>query len=119
MYCDRTTLHLTNDMLRQHCWNLEDPYLKRIFSYWQMLAQVKCKWLSFQSISPNDHGLFNSDDGSYQKVMLYFPDNRVIRATRNTHGWHIPITGNKPRQNDGQNVPLTMIRPTDWLCISK
>ena len=113
------TYILTNDMLRQHNNQLEDPYLQRMFSYWQMLAQVKCKWLVFKTDHPNNKGIFNPDDNTYRKVMLYFPDNRVIRATRNTHGWHIPITGNMPRQNEGENVPLTMIRPTDWACISK
>ena len=113
------TYILTNDMLRQHNNGLEDPYLQRIFSYWQMLAQVKCKWLVFKTDHPNNKGIFNANDNTFRKVMLYFPDNRVIRATRNTHGWHIPITGNMPRQNEGGNVPLTMIRPTDWACISK
>ena len=106
-------------MLRQHNNGLEDPYLQRIFSYWQMLAQVKCKWLVFKTDHPNNKGIFNPKDNSYRKVMLYFPDNRVIRATRNTHGWHIPITGKMPHQNEGGNVPQTMIRPTDWACISK
>ena len=113
------TYILTNDMLRQHNNGLEDPYLQRIFSYWQMLAQVKCKWLVFKTDHPNNKGIFNPKDNSYRKVMLYFPDNRVIRATRNTHGWHIPITGKMPHQNEGGNVPLTMIRPTDWACVSK
>ena len=113
------TYILTNDLLRVHNNQLNDPYLQRIFSYWQMLCQVRCKWLAYKSCRSDEKGLFNAEDGSYRKPQLYFPDNRVIRATRNSHGWHIPITPAIPVQNKANNVPITMIRPTDWACISK
>ena len=112
------TYILTNDILRQHNTNLEDVYLRRIFSYWQMLSQVKVKWLSFITERPDDKGIFKAEDGSFRKVQLYFPDNRVIRASRNSNGWHIPITPAIPEQKPGRSVPVTMIRPTNWACIS-
>jgi len=112
------TYILTNDMLRQHNTNLEDGYLRRIFSYWQMLSQVKVKWLSFITERPDDKGIFTAEDGSFRKVQLFFPDNRVIRASRNSNGWHIPITPAIPEQKLGRSVPRTMIRPTNWACIS-
>ena len=84
-----------------------------------MLCQVRCKWLAYKSNRSDENGLYNANDGSYRKPQLYFPDNRVIRATRNAHGWHIPITPAIPIQNTAKNVPISMIRPTDWACISK
>lgn len=61
------TLILTNDLLRQHNFALEDPYLQKVFTDWQMKSQVKCRILTMNG---------------GRKPFLVFPGNYVIRATR-------------------------------------
>ena len=113
------TYILTNDLLRQHSFALNDPYLQQIFTYWQMQSQVKCKWLAFKgNKSKEKWWLHDSSDGVVRTPQLFFPDNLVIRATRTKCGWHIPIDP-KPKSHDIDPLyPVSMMRPSDWACIS-
>ena len=110
------TLILTNDLLRQHNFALQDPYLRKLFSYWQMQCQVYCKWLSYESDKSEGKGVYNEADGQVRKVQLYFPSNYVLRATRTSNGWHIPIAPPVPKTHF-KVKPVSMIRPRTWACI--
>ena len=119
------TYILTNDLLRQHNVQLRDPYLQQIFSHWQMQVQVKFKWLSYKVDKSKDKYpkgyLYNEHDGTVQKPQLFFPDNRVIRATQIKSVWHVPILPSIPTQTPNRHklqTPSTMVRPNHWACVS-
>jgi hypothetical protein len=112
------TYILTNDLLRQHNFALKDPYLQQIFTYWQMQSQVKCKWLAFKGNNSKEKWLYNESDGVVRTPRLFFPDNRVIKATRTNCGWHIPIAPKPKSHIIDPLYPDSMIRPSDWACIS-
>ena len=112
------TYILTNDLLMQHSYALQDGYLQQLFSYWQMQAQVKCKWLTLKGFRESKHEQFHfqtfkESDGTIRKPHLMFPDNRVLRATRTSGGWHIPIAPREPKDDQ----PNYMVKPSDWVCV--
>ena len=112
------TYILTNDLLMQHSYALKDGYLQQLFSYWQMQAQVKCKWLTLKGFRESKNEKFHFEtfkesDGTIRKPHLMFPDNRVLRATKTSGGWHIPIVAREPKDLQ----PTYMVNPSDWVCV--